>query len=218
MYLHGLVKMKKKVLFLIVLLIAVSQMQADKLTTIDRKEYEGKMVAFKFNTVYFNVYKFGKILGTRRFPLYEVWKIEFNTPRKEGLESSFEMESNYKKLRRGKRSKKLTLEANQKWMDTGVTVKIGQEILFSASGSIYIDKDTQVYQNGELTLNWNNKKSIPNQPTGAIIAKVGKRGEAFYVGDDKAPFQITQKGNLFIGVNDFDFSDNTGKFTVTVYY
>lgn len=211
--------MKKTILLLIVLLTAVAfQLQADKLITVDRQEYEGKMVAFKFNTVYFNVYKFGKIYRTRRFPLYEVWKVEFNTPKKEGLESSFEMESNYKKLRRGKRSKTLTLDADQKWVDTGIIVKIGQEILFSASGSIFIDKNTQVYQNGELTLNWNNKKSIPNQPTGAIIAKVGKRGEPFYVGDDKAPFQITQKGNLFIGVNDFEFTDNTGKFTVTVYY
>ena len=81
--------MKKTILLLIVLLTATAfQLQADKLITVDRQEYEGKMVAFKFNTVYFNVYKFGKIYRTRRFPLYEVWKVEFNTPKKEGLESS----------------------------------------------------------------------------------------------------------------------------------
>ncbi|MCP5103833.1 MAG: hypothetical protein GY950_10665 [bacterium] len=214
--------MKKQIIlslfFVFVFMFAsLHQLKADKLVTVDRKEYEGKMVAFKFNTVYFNVYKFGKMNRTRRFPLYEVWKVEFNSPR-EGLESSFEMESNYKKLRRGKRVKKLTLNSDQKWLDTGITLKIGKEILFSASGSIYINKETQVYQNGELTLTMNNKKSLPNQPTGAIIARVGKRGEPFYVGDDKAPFQITQKGNLYIGVNDFDFSDNSGQFTVTIYY
>ncbi len=193
-------------------------LKADKLTTIERQEYEGKMVAFKFNTIYFNIYKFGKVYKTERFPLYRVWKIEFNDPQKEGLGSSFEMESNYKKLRRGKRSKKLVLKAGQQWVDTGLEMRIGKEILFSATGSIYISKGVQVYQNGELTLNWNNKKSIPNQPTGAIIAKVGKRGEPFYVGDDKAPFQITQKGNLYLGINDFDFNDNSGEFTVTIFY
>ena len=34
---------------------------ADTLYTIDNKVYEGKMVAFKYGTVYFNVYKFGKM-------------------------------------------------------------------------------------------------------------------------------------------------------------
>jgi hypothetical protein len=210
--------MKKKIIFLITLVIFIAQLSTDTLTTIDRKEYEGKLVAFKFNTIYFNVYKFGKIIRTNRFPLYTVWKIEFNSPRKEGLESSFEMESRYKKWRRGKRIKKVTLNADQKWVDTGIKLKFGQEILFSATGCIYIDKDTQVYQNGELTLNQNNKKSIPNQPTGAIIAKVGDKGVPFYVGNDKAPFQITREGSLFIGVNDFDFSDNSGKFIVKIHY
>ncbi len=210
--------MRKKIVFLIALVIFITSLCADKLTTIDRKEYKGKLVAFKFNTIYFNVYKFGKIIRTNRFPLNTVWKIEFNDPMKEGLESSFEMESKYIKWRRGKKVKKVTLNADQKWVDTGIKLKLGQEILFSASGSIYIDKDTQVYQNGELTLNWNNKKSVPNQPTGAIIAKVDDKGEPFYVGNDKAPFQITREGNLYIGVNDFDFSDNSGKFIVTIYY
>lgn len=213
-----MIKMKKKIIFLITLVIFIAQLSTDTLTTIDRKEYEGKLVAFKFNTIYFNVYKFGKIIRTNRFPLYTVWKIEFNSPRKEGLESSFEMESRYKKWRRGKRIKKVTLNADQKWVDTGIKLKFGQEILFSATGCIYIDKDTQVYQNGELTLNQNNKKSIPNQPTGAIIAKVGDKGVPFYVGNDKAPFQITREGSLFIGVNDFDFSDNSGKFIVKIHY
>ena len=213
-----MIKMKKKIIFLITLVIFIAQLSTDTLTTIDRKEYEGKLVAFKFNTIYFNVYKFGKIIRTNRFPLYTVWKIEFNSPRREGLESSFEMESRYKKWRRGKRIKKVTLNADQKWVDTGIKLKFGQEILFSATGCIYIDKDTQVYQNGELTLNQNNKKSIPNQPTGAIIAKVGDKGVPFYVGNDKAPFQITREGNLFIGINDFDFSDNSGKFIVKIYY
>lgn len=210
-------KMKKEFLFLFSLVIFLSPLGADKLTTVDRKEYEGKMVAFKFDTIYFNVYKFGKVYRTMRFPMYNVWKVEFNSP-KEGLESSFELESNYRKLRRGKRSKKIMLNADQKWLDTGINLRIGQEVLFSAAGSIFIDKENQVYQNGEQSLNWNNKKTLPNQPTGAIIARVGKRGDPFYVGDDKAPFHISQKGNLYIGVNDFDFSDNSGQFSVTIYY
>jgi hypothetical protein len=190
----------------------------DYLHTVDRKVYEGKMVAFKFNTIYFNVYKFGKIYRTERFPLYKVWKIEFNTPKTAGLESAFEIEQNYNKLRKGKHRKKIQLEAAEKWTDTGINVEIGQEILFSAAGSIYINKDTMVYQTGESVPNWNKKKPLPNQPTGVLIGRVGKNGDMFYIGDDKATFQMAQKGRLFLGINDFDFSDNSGKFVVTVYY
>jgi hypothetical protein len=176
------------------------------------------MVAFKYDTVYFNVYKFDKIYRTIRFPLYKVWKIEFNDPKKDGMESSFEVEQNYKKLRRGKRSKKLSLDSTIRWVDTGITVNIGHELLFQASGSINIDKQTQVYQTGEEYLNWNKKKALPNQPTGAIIGRIGKKGRPFYIGDDEAPFQMSEKGRLYIGVNDFDYSDNSGKFTVTIFY
>lgn len=190
----------------------------DFLHTVDREVYEGKMVAFKFNTIYFNVYKFGKIQRTKRFPLYKVWKIEFNEPQKEGLDSPFEIEQNYDRFRKGKRSKKILLPGNQKWLDTGIDVSIGQEILFAASGSIRIDEKTSVFQSGEEFVNWNGNKPLPNQPTGAVIGRVGKKGEMFYIGDDKAPFQMVEKGRLFIGINDFDFNNNAGQFTVTIYY
>jgi hypothetical protein len=208
----------KRILILTVLIACSLNLVGDTLHTVDKKVYEGKMVAFKYDTIYFNVYKFDKIYKTMRFPLHKIWKIEFNDPKKVGLESSFEVEQNYNKLRKGKRSKKVVLEATDKWLDTGINVKIGQEILFSASGSIYINDKTMVYQTGETYLNWNKKKPLPNQPTGAVIGKVGKKGKFFYIGDDKAPFQMSAQGRLFIGINDFNFTDNNGKFTVTVYY
>jgi len=213
--------MKKKgiIIFAIAaVLFLVYNAYGDYLHTVDRKIYEGKMVAFKFNTIYFNVYKFGKIYKTVRFPLYEVWKIEFNEPKKEGLQSSFEVEQDYDKLRKGKRSKKIMLLAVEKWIDTEIDVLIGQDLLFSASGSIYINPKVMVYQAGEAFVDWNNKKPLPNQPTGAVIGKIGKNGKPFYIGDDKAPFQIAEKGRLFIGINDYEYNDNDGKFTVTIYY
>lgn len=203
---------------LAVLPVLTINLTADYLHTVDRKVYEGKMVAFKYDTIYFNVYKFDKIYKTIRFPLYKVWKIEFNEPKKEGLASSFELEQNYNKLRRGKRSKKVIVPSTERWLDTGIEVKIGQEILFEANGSIYIDAKNMVYQDGEEFVNWNKKKPMPNQPTGAIIGKVGKKGRYFYIGNDKAPFQMGSKGRLYIGVNDYNFTDNKGEFSVTVYY
>jgi len=209
---------RKEIIFFILVAIFIVDLSGDFLHTVDREVYEGKMVAFKFNTIYFNVYKFGKIHHTERFPLYRVWKIEFNEPQKEGMESPFEVEQNYNRLRKGKRNKKILLPGNQKWFDTGIDVSIGQEILFSASGSIRIDEKTSVFQSGEEIANWNSNKPLPNQPSGAVVGRVGKQGELFYIGDDKAPFQMAGKGRLFIGINDFDCSDNAGQFTVTIYY
>jgi hypothetical protein len=208
----------KWIIILIITVVFKLELAGDYLHTVDKKVYEGKMVAFKYDTVYFNVYKFGKVYNTVRFPLNNVWKIEFNEPGEEGLETSFEIEQDYMKLRKGKRTKMMVLPATEKWAATGIEVKIGQEILFSVSGSIHIDEKTKVYQNGESHLDWNNNKPLPNQPTGALIGRIGEKGDPFYIGADKAPFQVSAKGHLFIGINDFDFSDNTGKFTVTIYY
>ena len=166
--------MKKKYILLLIIFLCIQfNLSGDFLHTTDKKVYEGKMVAFKYNLIYFNVYKFGKFHHSMRFPLWKVWKIEFNDPKKDGLQSPYEIELNYKRLRRGKRTKKIVLFANQNWVDTGINVKIGQNILFSISGSIYINEKTKIYQNGELTLNHNNNKPLPTQPTGAIIAKIG---------------------------------------------
>lgn len=209
---------QKGIIFIVVLAALAVDLCGDFLHTVDRKVYEGEMVAFKFSTIYFNVYKFGKVHHTKRFPLSQVWKIEFSEPQKEGSESSFEVEQNYTRLRKGKRSKNVLIPGNQDWVDTGLDVIIGQEILFSATGSINIDEKTSVFQSGEDYVNWNKNKPLSNQPTGAVIGRVGKKGELFYIGDDKAPFQMNEKGRLFLGVNDFDFKNNSGQFTVTIFY
>jgi len=210
--------MKEKwIIFIAVSLLFQSYLSADRLHTIDRKVYEGKMVAFKFDTVYFNVKELGES-HSLRFPLSKIWKIEFNPPRGEGLEHSSEIEQYYTKFRKGKRTKKVVIQGTDQWIDSGIDVKVGQDVLFAASGLVYIDKSTVVYQNGEGYVNWNNKKPLPNQPTGAVIGKVGKESQPFYIGDDKAPFQMAQTGRLFIGINDFDLTDNSGHFEITIYY
>ncbi len=205
--------------FLIVLisLFFVNILSGDILYTIDNQVFEGKFVAYRFETIYFNVYKFGKISDSKRFPLFRVHKIIFN-PKQEGVETSYELEQKYKKLRRGKRVIKINLPAGEKWKDTGINLKIDQDILFSITGSILIEKDHKVFHYGELNVNWNKNKQLPTQPTGAVIARIGEEGEPFYVGNNKAPLKSKKKGRLFIGINDFKFKDNEGEFSVTIYY
>lgn len=214
--------MKKLIAISLLMLFAFfgipMNLSSDTLTTVDREVYEGKMVAFKYGVIYFNIYKFGRYHSKKTFPLEKIWKIEFNTPKKDILQSQFETESKYKKLRRRKRLKKVILNGENRWINTGIKLTSGREILFEVTGSITIKKDTTVFQNGELELQWHRNKQMPTQPTGAVIARVGEEGKPFYVGGNKAPIRISEDGNLFIGINDFDFSDNTGKFQVSIYY
>jgi hypothetical protein len=210
---------RAKASLLVLIFLALTTFSiGDTLTTIDHKVYEGKMVAFRYGSIIFNIYKFGKYHSRKNFPLSQIWKIEFNAPKRTEMQSSFEMESNYKKWRRGKRIRRIKLSGTQQWLDTGITLKEGQEILFSASGSIYINKKTQVFQTGELEVRWHKLKPLPTQPTGALIARISEAGSPFYVGSNKTPFQAPVAGKLFLGINDFTMTDNSGEFLVTIYY
>ncbi len=208
-----------KLLILTILTVLFSGILfADTLYTVDNRVYEGKFVAYRFETIYFNVYKFGKVSDTKRFPLFKVHKIIFN-PKQEGVVTSYELEQKYKKLRRGKRVIRISLKGNRKeWTDTRINLKDGQNFLFSISGSIMISKEHKVYHYGELNVKWNKNKQLPTQPTGAVIAKIGDGGSPFYVGNNKAPFKCIKKGRLYIGINDANFDDNEGEFLVTIYY
>jgi len=210
--------MKFKLLFILpIALFFFNTISADILYTIDNQVYEGKFVAYRYETIYFNVYKFGKISDSKRFPLFKVHKIIFN-PKQEGVETSYELEQKYTKLRKGKRVIRVNLPAGLEWKDTGINMKEDQDILFSITGSITIEKDHKVLHYGELNVQWNKKKQLPTQPTGAVIAKIGEDGLPFYVGDNKAPFKSKKNGRLFIGINDYKFEDNEGEFTITIYY
>ncbi len=210
--------MKFKILMSVcIYLFTAFVLVSDTLYTTDNQVYEGKFVSYRYETIYFNVYKFGKVSDTKRFPISKVHKIVFN-PKQEGASTSFELKQEYKRLRRGKRVLKIKLFANKDWVDTGINLKSGQKILFLITGSISIKKDHKVFHYGELNVKWDKNKQLPTQPTGAVIAKISEEGAPFYVGNNKAPFRIKKKGRLYIGINDSNFTDNKGNFIVFIYY
>lgn len=189
------------------------------LYTTDGTQYVGKLVDLRYETIFFNVYKLGQAESqTLRIPVSRVWKIEFTSQAPQKIQSAFEVEQKYQKLRRNKRSRTVELDARERWVDTGLTLQQGQEIMFSSSGSINIDSRTTVFQDGELNLNWHKQKTMPTQPTGALIARVGEDGAPFYVGNNRAPMRMSRGGQLFIGINDYEFGDNSGSFKVVIYY
>ena len=194
---------------------------ADTLWTTEGKRFEGKLAAFKYELIYFNIYKFGKYHSEKRFPIAEVWKIEFNPPEERRLSGSSETERYYQRFRKGKRTRTVRVSATSAWVDTGIDLKANQEILFEAAGEISISPGMVVFQNGTGKVDLNPRNPIPTQPSGALIGKIAppKRGPAlFYIGSDKAPMRNPQGGRLWLGINDGSTHDNSGAFSVTIYY
>jgi hypothetical protein len=80
------------------------------------------------------------------------WKIEFSSEAPQKIQSAFEVEQKYQKIRRNKRSRRSIWMPPRGGIDTGLVIRNGQDIMFSCSGSINIDSKTTVFQDGEL--NW----------------------------------------------------------------
>jgi hypothetical protein len=110
----------------------------------------------------------------------------------------------------------VTVNAQQQWTPTGLTVRRGEWVTFSSSGEVKIggDGDPTVGPNGMA-----NNTTAPGAPVaggaaGALVGRIGN-GPAFMIGNQNR-VQMTASGQLFLGVNDGHLPDNNGAFQVQV--
>lgn len=118
---------------------------------------------------------------------------------------------------RGLREKELDVTARTAWTDTGVSVRSGQTVYFSADGRIRWGNDRRDGPAGENNSPRNANRPIPSRPAAALIGRVGTEAP-FFIGSDEEGIRMRSSGQLFLGVNDDVFEDNTGAFRVVVYY
>jgi hypothetical protein len=110
----------------------------------------------------------------------------------------------------------VNVPGNQPWTATNVTVKRGQQIRLNASGSVNISAAANAGPNGNPAATVaSSRYPLSNAPVGALIAKIGN-GRPFMVGAPADPISMTANGQLFLGVNDDNFGDNTGNYSVTI--
>jgi hypothetical protein len=110
----------------------------------------------------------------------------------------------------------IRVPANQRWVDTGLTVRRGESVTFNASGRV------------KLSANANDTAGPPGaesgrRPTGPMAgvlagALIGRIGPVsmFAIGNQTNPLPMPADGRLFLGVNDDEVNDNTGEFVVDV--
>jgi len=116
--------------------------------------------------------------------------------------------------------KTVTVPGNQSWTATGIFLNAGAIVQISASGGVSFSQgskpgspagdppDCLTVANGPH--GWRAAPYVANQlPCSSLLGRVGENGFVFYVGAGTT-FRAATPGQLYLGVNDNNFGDNSG--------
>jgi hypothetical protein len=183
---------------------------ADTLVLRSGERVEGTLVGVRGDTIEFES---GRSRRVERYDRDDVRRIEFDS-----YGGGYRGDSGGSGGRpSGMRERSVSVPAREQWNDTGIDVRRGQEVYFTASGKPRWGRDRQDGPAGERGSPRNPNRPIPDRPGGALIGRIGS-GDPFFVGDDRGPIRVRDSGRLFLGINDDYLPDNSGEFRVTVYY
>lgn len=112
----------------------------------------------------------------------------------------------------------IRVAANQRWVSTGLVLARGDRVQFSASGEVQLSADAEDKAGpaGSVRGRYAASAPVPQALAGALIARVGN-ATPVPVGHLTQPVGMAGNGGeLVLGVNDDELSDNQGAFMVTV--
>jgi Ca2+-binding EF-hand superfamily protein len=104
----------------------------------------------------------------------------------------------------------------QRWTDTGITVRAGDTLTLDASGNMQLSDAANDTANpaGSTTNRRAPDAPVLNQPAGGLIARIDNYGAIFLGG--RRTFTAPVSGRLYLGVNDDHLDDNRGEFVVNI--
>jgi hypothetical protein len=108
------------------------------------------------------------------------------------------------------------VNSQQRWLDTGITVRAGDIITFQSSGQIQMSDNAQDVANpaGALSHRMAPDAPISGVYAGALIGKIGIYSP-IAIGNQSS-ITAPVSGVLYLGVNDDHLPDNRGEFVVNV--
>jgi hypothetical protein len=111
----------------------------------------------------------------------------------------------------------VVVSAQQKWTSSGLAVRSGDRLNFSANGEIQLsaDRNDTATASGSQSQRKAAGSPLPGAYAGALIGRVGPNGPVFAIGD-QATLTVQETGQLFLGINDDEVSDNRGAFRVKI--
>ncbi|HEX9968925.1 MAG TPA: LecA/PA-IL family lectin [Acidimicrobiales bacterium] len=104
--------------------------------------------------------------------------------------------------------------ATQVWTNSGIELARGDEVVVLARGEI-VHSTTHRLKCGPDGAKPNDANLLKEAGHGALLAKIGRTGLPFLVGKEKT-FTASDKGELYLGVNDTGTDNNSGRFTADV--
>ena len=109
----------------------------------------------------------------------------------------------------------IRVPGNSAWVATPLTVRKGDRVVFNVTGQVQLSSDANdVAQSaGSLTQRRAPNAPLPQNLAGALIARVGNSAP-FPIGNVTTPVTMPADGQLYLGVNDDEVSDNRGEFVV----
>jgi hypothetical protein len=110
--------------------------------------------------------------------------------------------------------------ASDAWTSAGITVSTGEYLRFSVSREIKFGTgagDTATADGNSSARVSAVFRSLPvrSLPVGGLIGKVGN-GQPFSIGSAPQAIRMPANGQLFLGINDLTFNDNSGWFQVGI--
>jgi hypothetical protein len=111
----------------------------------------------------------------------------------------------------------MRLPGNATWVATPLFVRRGDQVRFNATGRIQLSDDVNdiAHAAGSLRQRYARGAPLPQNFAGALIAKIGNSAP-FPVGDNTNPIVMPADGQLYIGINDDEVSDNRGEYVVSM--
>jgi hypothetical protein len=107
--------------------------------------------------------------------------------------------------------------------DTGIDVRSGDQITFTASGTVVTGRRSgEVGPEGGRNTGFGSivgTKPVPSAGPGALIGYIrtadGQTSQAFLIGS-QLTYTVPADGRLILAINDDDYSDNSGSFSVKI--
>ena len=201
--------------------------RADTLVLRDGSRVDGTIVSIRDGVVEFDARRGFAGRERVRVDRDEVVRIEFDRRADERSDNNFrdndrrdDDRGDSRDTRRpsGLREREVSVDSWLGMKDTGVEVRSGQTVYFSASGRVRWGPNRQDGPAGERNSPRNDARPIPGRPAAALIGRIGDSDEFFFIGEEQGAIRMRSSGRLSLGVNDDYLKDNTGSFRVTVYY
>ncbi len=152
--------------------------------------------------------------GRRKHDLSELARLYFN-PASARRVYNFDSRRNETTGGAGSGGGEIRVEANRGWTSTGMNVNRGERIAFEASGDIKIGPAVGAGLDGNPDLARRMSYPVRSMAAGGLIGRVGN-GAPFAIGSNREAIVMPASGQLMLGVNDDNFRDNSGWFTVKV--